>query len=129
MRHESKEMKFIAPVVVVLVLGGMMYCSRSCDESRSGNADTVPLVGKTVTMHLEDGYAPCGSTTEAYDELMKWGRLRDEQEVRLTVMRTGSVLLTNGMQVKVLEAGFGKTRVRVLSTDQECWVESEFLTR
>jgi hypothetical protein len=95
------------------------------------------------------GFWPCGATAAAYDELMRWTVRGDIAEVRRTLNRTRSIGLVGGMQVKVLGAGFGRRKVRVLtnSTGQsrlsdvqgefsadsrigrECWVVTEALGR
>jgi hypothetical protein len=70
----------------------------------------------------------------------------DDAEVKRTMVRTHSLGLTPGLQVKILGVGLGKRRVRVLGlygedddgsyrlftedprTGHECWVVSEALT-
>jgi len=62
-----------------------------------------------------EGFWPCGSTTDAFDELMKWAVRGDMGEVRRTLMKTGSIGLDGGMKVKVLDTGIGKRQVCVLT--------------
>lgn len=106
-------------------------------------------IGETATVRQGGGFWPCGSTTEAFDELMKWAALGDNAEVKRTMVTTRSFALYGGMSVKILDFGFGKRKVRVLTNDagqtyvkddqgvfpadprigRECWVVSEALTR
>lgn len=88
------------------------------------------------------GFWPCGSSIEALDEMMKWVARRDDTEVKRAMAQTGSIGLTEGLRVKLLDVGFGKRKVRVLGlyadgelmtedarTGHTCWVASEALTR
>ena len=70
----------------------------------------------------------CGSSPEAFDELVKWAVRKDTQEVYRTLLRTGSSLWTKGSEAKVLDRGgfmYGRTKIRILKTQRECWVPSE----
>jgi len=106
-------------------------------------------IGETVTVRQSSGFWPCGSTTEAFGELMKWAVRGDNAEVKRTLVKTRSIGIVGGMQVKIQDFGFGKRKVRVLTNDageaylkdeqgvfpadprigRECWVVSEALTR
>jgi hypothetical protein len=106
-------------------------------------------IGETVTVRHGTGFWPCGSTTEAFNELMKWAVQGDNGEVKRTLVKTGSIGLVGGMHVKVIDVGFGKRKVRVLTNDagettltdeqgafpadprigRECWVVSEAVIR
>ncbi len=105
--------------------------------------------GITATVVEGRGFWPCGSTTAAYDELMKWSVRGDMAEVRRTLTRTRSIGIVGGMKVKVLDIGFGRKKIRVLTNSagqstlrdeqgvfsadprigRECWVVSEALSR
>lgn len=87
-----------------------------------------------------EGFWPCGSTPEAFDEMEKWAVRNDSDEVKITMRRTHSIGLTAGLKVKILDVGFGKRKVRVLGlmseghlyaedprTGNECWVVTEAL--
>src|ERR1022692_3383957 len=73
--------------------------------------------GETTTVRKAKGFWPCGSTPEAYDELMKWAGLGDNTEVKYTLVKTRSIGIDGGMRVKILDIAFGKRRVRVLTDD------------
>lgn len=118
--------------------------------SRNGDSSTTRSapahIGETVGIVDGHGFWPCGSTPEAFDELTKWAVRGDDAEVKRTMVRTHSLGLTPGLQVKILGVGLGKRRVRVLGlygedddgsyrlftedprTGHECWVVSEALT-
>ncbi len=110
------------------------------------SARTNPAgIGDTATVVQGNGFWPCGSTTEAYNELMKWAALGDHAEETRTLNRTRSIGIVGGMKVKILDVGLGKRKVRVLTNDageaylkdeqgvfpadprigRECWVASE----
>ncbi|HTS50377.1 MAG TPA: hypothetical protein VMH05_20670, partial [Bryobacteraceae bacterium] len=78
----------------------------------------------------------------AFDEMTKWAVRGDNAEVKRTMQVTGSIGLTPGLRVKVLDVGFGKRKVRVLGlfsdgqlysedarTGRECWVSKDALRR
>jgi len=80
---------------------------------------------------------------------MKWAVRGDNAEVKRTLVKTRSIGIVGGMQVKILDFGFGKRKVRVLTNDageaylkdeqgvfpadprigRECWVAAEAVTR
>ena len=93
---------------------------------------------------VRDGLWWCGSTKEALDEMMKWEARHDREEVARVMLRTRSVALTGGIQVKVLDSGgflYSESRVRTLTQAKqgdpsfnpriglECWTVTEALTR
>ena len=109
-------------------------------------------IGETVTVRQSNGFWPCGSTTEALDELTKWAVRGDSAEVRRTLFKTRSIGIDGGMKVKILDTrGFliQQRKVRVLTNSageaygrdeqgqfpadprigHECWVDSQALTR
>jgi hypothetical protein len=70
----------------------------------------------------------CGSSPEAFDEMVKWAVRKDTREVYRTLVRTASSVWTEGSEAKVLERGgfmYGRTKIRILKTQRECWVPSE----
>jgi hypothetical protein len=92
-------------------------------------------IGETVTIPQSNGYWPCGSTTDALEEMTKWAARGDTHEVARTMLKTNSGLLRTGMQVKVLDSGIGTRKVRIeVDADgktvhgvSECWVAMEAL--
>jgi hypothetical protein len=104
----------------------ILYLARNSEPA-------APGIGETTTVHTANGYWPCGSTTEALDEMEKWRALGDSQEVARVLLRTGSGRLVGGMKVKILDTGFEKRKVRALTNangkalpgDLECWVTSD----
>lgn len=91
--------------------------SRATDEHRpiATPSPSKAEVGETVTVRQANGFWPCGSTTQAFDDLMKWAVRGDNAEVRRTMNLTRSIGLNGGMSVKILDIGLGKRKVRVLS--------------
>jgi hypothetical protein len=70
----------------------------------------------------------CGSSVQAFDEMIKWAVRRDEREMFRVLLTTGSSVWTTGSQAKVLDRGgfmYGRTKIRILKTQRECWVPSE----
>jgi hypothetical protein len=107
------------------------------------SADRVQ-VGRTVDVvrgrqaNGREGFWPCGSSLEAFDEMQK---LRaDDHAVKIVMRKTHSIGLTSGLRVKVLDIGIGEAKIRVLGaidqghlytedprTGTECWVVPEAL--
>jgi hypothetical protein len=117
---------------IALVIGALAYGAYVKFGGHATDSPPAPGatgIGDTATVRQGDGSWPCGSTTEALDELTKWAVRGDEEEVARTLIKTGSVSLAGGIRVKILDIGFGKRKVRVLSNDRECWLASEALTR
>jgi hypothetical protein len=105
-------------------------------------------IGETAIVIGATGYWPCGSSESAFDELVKWAALHDEAETKRTMVRTHSIAVLGGMQVKVLESHIGMRKIRVLTNDagegylrdekgvfasdsrigKECWIAPEALT-
>ncbi len=97
----------------------------------SGRAE----VGETVAIVAGDADWLCYASAEAFQDLAKWILLGDRSNVNRTLRDSAhSINLTAGLQVKILDADFGKRKVRVLGTDaadgrtgRECWVATEAL--
>jgi hypothetical protein len=60
-------------------------------KSTSSTSSERASVGATVGIVEGKGFWPCGSSPEAYDELMKWAARRDDSEVKRILVRTKSV--------------------------------------
>jgi hypothetical protein len=106
-------------------------------------------IGETLTVQRAKGFWVCASTPDALREMLKWVVADDQAEVKRTMVRTHSIAVNGGMKVKVLDIGFGKRKIRVLTNDagemylrdekgafpadprigRECWVPSEALAR
>lgn len=134
---------------------GLSSSSAGASPQPQGSSPASPLspsradIGESVTVRQGNGFWPCGSTKEAFDELMKWAVRGDNAEVKRTMGITHSIGIVGGMKVKILDIGFGKRKVRVLTNDngeaylrdeqgvfpadprigRECWVASEALSR
>jgi hypothetical protein len=70
----------------------------------------------------------CGSSPEAFDEMVRWAVQKDTQEMYRTLLRTGSSVWTVGSEAKVLDRSglmYGRTKIRIIKTQRECWVPSE----
>ena len=70
----------------------------------------------------------CGSSVQAFDEMIKWSVQGDQHEMFRVLVTTGSSMWTAGSQAKVLDRGgfmHGRTKIRILKTQRECWVPSE----
>jgi hypothetical protein len=111
-------------------------------KQSSGEAPSNADIGETMGIVDGKGFWLCGSSTEAFDEMMKWAVRGDSAEVKRTMRATGSIGLTPGLRVKILDIRFGKRKVRVLGqfsggrlysedprTGRECWVPKEALVR
>jgi hypothetical protein len=118
------------------------------DSTKSGGQTQIGI-GESATVRSAYGFWPCGSNPEAFSELMKWAVRGDNPEVKRTMRATRSFGLVGGMRVKILDVGFGRRRVRVLTNSageaylkdeegsfaadprigRECWVVSEALVR
>ncbi len=155
--------KVLFALIIVAFLAYVKFGNHAASTSSSGtdsssNTESRPspstspstaAIGETVTVRQSNGFWPCGSTTEAFDELMKWAVRGDNAEVKRTLVKTRSIGIDGGMKVKILDFGFGKRKIRVLTNDageaylkdeqgvfpadprigRECWVVSEALTR
>lgn len=86
--------------------------------------------------------AVCGSSVEAFDQLVKWAAQHNEREMLRVLTSTRSSLWTVGSEAKVLDTGFTyferpndqgavetrrmpRTKIRILKTQRDCWVPSE----
>jgi len=139
----------IAIIVGLAMVGHRNESPQTRTNPSAPASSSTAGIGETVTVRQGNGYWPCGSTTEAFDELMKWSVRGDQAEIKRTLVKTGSIGIDGGMKVKILDFGFGKRKVRVLTNDageaylkdeqgvfpadprigRECWVVSEALTR
>ena len=166
MKTRWKGLIALALLLCVLIWGAYVksvdHATSSVTSNAGSSARPAPPesadgagIGETVTVargmqsNGTEGFWPCGSTTEAFDELMKWAVRGDNAEVKRTMRTTRSFALEGGMKVKILDIGFGKRKVRVLTNSageaslkdeqgvfsadvrigRECWVVSEALTR
>jgi len=110
-----------------LVIG--MLVLASC-TGNNANSPRMANEGDEVTVQIDDGgWVPCGTTTEAYHEMIKWGEKNDREEVRRVILETGSAVLNVGDRVKVLERRVLLTKVRKLSTGIECWTAPNILRK
>lgn len=80
-------------------------------------------VGDTLVVTMSG--AVCGSTPAAMDEAMKWLVRNDSEEAARIVLKTGSSIVQRGDEIKVLDLGFMRSKVRLLKTYSECWVPTE----
>jgi hypothetical protein len=111
-----------ALVIGILVLASCM--------GNNANPPRMANEGDEVTVQIDDGgWVPCGTTTEAYHEMVKWGEKNDREEVGRMALQTGSTVLNVGDRVKVLERGVLLTKVRKLSTGIECWTAPNILRK
>src|SRR5712691_10575399 len=96
-------------VVVLLVIDRVSSYHASTSDARtvtpavSSASPERASVGSTVGIVEGKGFWPCGSSLEAYDELMKWAGRGDDSEVKRTLVRTRSIGLTSGLRVKILD--------------------------
>lgn len=70
----------------------------------------------------------CGSSVQAFDEMIKWAVRGDQREMFRVLVTTGSSMWTTGSSAKVLDVGgflYSRTKIRILKTGRECWVPSE----
>ena len=73
----------------------------------------------------------CGSSVQAFDDMIKWAVRGDEREMFRVLVTTGSSMWTTGSSAKVLDTGgllYSRTKIRIIKTQRECWVQSEAVT-
>jgi len=99
----KKVVLILLPWVFLLGICAIPHAEHAADNHAPGSIATV------------SGTWPCGSTVDAYNELLKWSARGDTDEVRRVLLRTRSILVVDGMQVKVLDVGFGKRQIRVVA--------------
>jgi hypothetical protein len=97
-------------------------------EKHTGKA--VP--GETMAVREGDTDWPCYASAETFQDLAKWILLDDKKNVNKTLREAHSINLTAGLQVKIIDADFGRRKVRILGSDKgdagrECWVTIEAL--
>ncbi len=120
--------------------------TRPLGGSSSENRDVG--IGATGVIANADGDKTnwtCTPTQEALDEVMNWLVRHDDEEARRTSIKTGSIAVRSGQQVKILDQTFSERKIRVLSADdgqtylwdeqgvfaadprmgRECWVVRE----
>jgi len=91
-------------------------------------------VGDVMDVLGNDAEWPCYLSAEAFQDLAKSILLGDKAGVNRTLREAHSINLTAGVQVKIIDADFGRRKVRVLGPDaadartgRECWVTIEAL--
>jgi len=120
-------------IVVFLVCAFFIGNTPSPEASKSSSpSPSHHSVGDTTTVVTGDvDNYPCGSTTAALDEMIKWATLKDSQEIARTIIKTDSTVLPSGTRVKVLDyEGFSKLKIRILggtATGVECWVSTDWI--
>lgn len=145
-----REVLAVSALVVVIIativygIGSSLDTESSTQSALSPTPTATAHVGETVTV-LQT--RPCGSTEEALDELVKWAVRGDNAEFNHTMRATRSFALDAGMKVKILDTGFGKRKIRVVTNNageaylkdeqgafpadtrigRECWVNFEAL--
>jgi hypothetical protein len=111
-------MAFTAILVVIVSSRRAVQPTPEYHESRAQPGDVV--VARSTSL--------CGSSPEAFDEMVKWAVQKDTQEMYRTLLRTGSSVWTEGSEAKVMDRGgfmYGRTKIRIIKTQRECWVPSE----
>jgi hypothetical protein len=141
-------------LIVLFIVGGSIYSFFTKDDHSHVASQTLPAASppSTAAVHVGDTVTvlqvrPCSPTEDGLSELLKWSVRGDTAEFNRAMTRTGSIGIVPGMKVKVLDTGFGKRKVRVLTNDageaylkdeqgtfpadtrigRECWVNSEAL--
>ena len=72
------------------------------------------------------GYLPiCVDSRDGLDEAIGWQLAHDTGEIMRTVLKYGGQAVGIEDKMKVLDPGLGMTKVRIISTDRECYVVSE----
>jgi hypothetical protein len=99
------------------------FCSSS-DTSRESSRPSGP-VGAIVKPNAAYVPAICMDTDEGLSEALKWAGRKDIGEIFRVMGRLGGQFVNEADQLKILDTGFLKTKVRVLRTDRECYVVSE----
>ncbi len=64
----------------------------------------------------------CSPTRDGLSLVAKWAARGDREEYMRAVIRTDSVAVAAGTRVKILEIGALAHQIRLLDSDQECWV-------
>jgi hypothetical protein len=112
-------------ISIGLVLKVIPAPQQGVAQNRAPKPSRSPRIGEIVVANRTSF---CGSTPAAFDEMMNWATRRDTDEMTRVLLRTGSSILKKGSRAKILDIGgfmFGRTFVRILDTDRECWVISE----
>jgi len=129
-------------MTLIIVVFALMVLGRIGKRPGFSQAESHTGLGAIVT--VKSGKWPCASTTQAYDQIMKWAAAGDSGEMLRVLRTTRSFLLIDNYRVKILQSGFTKSRVRVagfydpddqrVHVDQEianigreCWVPNEAL--
>jgi hypothetical protein len=122
----------------VLLLAAFIFLTRSSfsprtyrqDDRLPGEPRTAarpPELGDIITPR--PGYPPiCLDTKDGLDEAMQWWS-KDREEVARAIIKHGGQILKPDQRIKILDFGLIRAKVRVLSTDRECWVVRELIDR
>jgi hypothetical protein len=119
----------VAGLILAAAVSGVMMTRRPeaapvfKPASPSGKAEP----GETVDVVAGDADWPCYASAEAFQDLAKWIILDDKKNVNKTLRDAHSINLTAGLQVKIIDADFGRRKVRILDSGRECWVTIEAL--
>jgi hypothetical protein len=116
---------------LMVLIGGLIFVLLVVIALFSPQATTTTHATSTVRpgdVIVAHDNSICGSSVQAYDDMVKWAVRGDEREMLRVLVLTGSSMWTTGSQAKVLDVGgfmFSRTKIRILETQRECWVPSE----
>ena len=126
-KQQSKTAKgclvLVALVTFLMLIGVFSDGDRPANKNAATPArKDYPKRGDIVTPN--PGYLrACMNTKEGLSELIRWQNAGDAQEMALTMARMGGQVFEATDQLKVLDpvAGFGVSKIRVVSTERECY--------
>ena len=68
-------------------------------------------------------------TEEGFDNVSKWLARKDTNEASRALLKDGGSFVSAGQDLKILDTGLMKSKVRIISTDRECWIVREATDR
>ncbi|HWE52364.1 MAG TPA: hypothetical protein VG273_21390 [Bryobacteraceae bacterium] len=129
----------------IVALAGVLLAATAVEVVLSRTPERTPTVtpapaiatgkaepGETLNVLPGDVEWTCYASAEAFQDLAKWILLDDKKNINKTLRDGHSIQLTAGLQVKIIDADFGRRKVRILDTGdertgRECWVSTEAL--
>ena len=134
--NRQKRRRWIYFIVVSVALVIYMRENRTGESQTSASSTRAAGEQGVVAGEVGKDVWTCSPTQEALDEVLNWVVRHDNDEARQTAIKTGSIAVSSGQRIKILDATFTERKIRVLSADdgvasddprigRECWVVQE----
>ncbi|WP_460912559.1 hypothetical protein [Spirosoma areae] len=122
-----RKLAIVLVAIAVLLWAAIFAFSDKTPEIPSPTAKKTLNIGDIGIIRIG---LPAGLNKDAYDEIQTFAAAKDTDGLNGLLQSGKAVFVDNNSQVKVIELGFAKKRVRLLSGDHKgaaVWVPNEFV--